>query len=512
MKPNPRVRSEGETGVEYIVRRIREVLAGDGTVVELAHNNEEDEASVLFWHSTSPCGQLDVQRNGHIHVSLGEKPPPERLMLPHQFMKVVADTVLELGRRRHASAVLRVMRTVKIQGESNIRKLMVIAAQRALLMGGQLKSKMADYTGPKIRIGWANDARDEQEFDSALAFAREQNVARLLAGMPTNLLGTETFAETIHETANDMPITHHTWQFLGDNGEPTEEEYARMGLLQAVGRASVDKPRVIAIQIDPVSGPTEKRRVLVGKGLVNDTGGLNLKPDGGRDMRGDKGGACALLALALTTARLQADLRVSTVFVFGIVENCIGSHAYRPGDVLTAYDGKTVEVWNTDAEGRLVLYDCIAWIGDHLKLGEGDVVVTIATLTGGAVIALGAQYTALYLKESPWRLEEVRRLEQTGLDLGDPVNILHWDEAEAATLGSKVADTANAAPKKERPAQQGATFVMGAVPKGVDFMHLDIAGSNGDFSGGNGCQPGTVLPGGIGFLAGLLLSNYKNDY
>ncbi len=506
MNPNSRVRGEGETIVEYVDRRIQEVLSGDGTVVELAHDSEEDETSVLFWQSASPCGQLDVQRNGHIHVSLGEKPPADRLMLPHQFMKVVADTVLELSRRRHASVVLRVMRTVKIQDEANVRKLVTIAAQRALLMGGQLKSKVGDYTGPKIRIGWANDAEDEEGFNSALAFAREQNVARLLAGMPTNLLGTSTLVLVIKQT-------FATAESAGDCkiSEPGLDEYARMGLLQAVARASPEQARVIAIQIDPPTGPTKQRRVLVGKGLVNDTGGLNLKPDGGRDMRGDKGGACALIALALTTMRKRARLRESVVFIFCIVENCIGSNAYRPGDVITAYDGKTVEVWNTDAEGRLALYDGVAWAADHYKLGKGDTVITVATLTGGAVIALGKSYTALYLKDSPWRGGEIRMLEQLGLESGDPVNNLHWDEAEAGTLASKVADIANAAASKERHAQQGATFVMGAVPKDVDFMHLDIAGSSGDFSGGNGCQPGTVLPGGIGFLAALLLSNYKNE-
>lgn len=507
MEPNNRLKRADESGVEYIVRRVREVLAGDGTKIELTTEGADHSGStvVTFDYGDAPRGQIDTSPSG-LTVSLGPKPTTPHPMLVHQFTKVVGDTVMEITKRRYASVVLRVDKKVHLDHDLNLWHLTTIATQRALFTGGQLKSKAASYPGPVVRVAWPDHIDKQDGFDTSLRDAREHNVARLLAGMPTNLLNTTTFAESLLELFREHEKVG-ACKLVRGTGEPSDEQYARMGLLQAVGSGSCIPPRVIAIIVDPENGPTEKREVLVGKGLVFDNGGNNIKPDGGRGMRGDKGGACALVSVALATINNRVRLNHTTVFVFGITENALGSKAYRPDDVLVAYNGTTVEVWNTDAEGRLVLHDCISWISEILEIGLEDRVISIATLTGGTVIALGAQYTAMYLKESPWRLDEVHELEQRGIDVGDPLNILHSDSAETETLASKVADIANAAAKKERHAQQGAAFVTSAVPKDADYIHLDIAGSAGDFSGGNGCQPGTSLPGGILFLNDLLLGH-----
>lgn len=488
MKPNPRLRQPSESNVNYIVRRATEVREGDGhkVIVVVTEEMSSDAIEVILDYGDAPRGQVNQIGGDGLSVSLGKKPKSDRPILPHELQKLAGDIVMELARRRVTSATM-----CSMIGQEEI---LAFGAQIALLRGGEHKSKIGDYDGPQIGI-LVESQEDKPAVEAAVQNALDMNVGRLLTGMPTNLLGTNTLAEVIRVGAERAGLTLF---------EPTEEQYARMGLLNAVGQASHEKPRVLAIRIDPTSGPTKNKRVFVGKGLVFDNGGNNLKTNGGRGMRADKGGACALVAATLMTAHQREALQTSVVFVFGIVENCIGPGAYRPDDVLTAYDGKTVMIHNTDAEGRLVLYDCVAWISEELKLGEGDLVVTIATLTGGAVIALGKSYTALYLKDSPHRLEEVRQLEAQGLACGDPVNVLHIG-GEAEILASKVADLTNASEDKSGHAQQGAYFATKAVPEAADFLHLDIAGSSGDFSGGNGCQPGTALPGGMGFLMTLIL-------
>ena len=164
-----------------------------------------------------------------------------------------------------------------------------------------------------------------------------------------------------------------------------------MGLLHAVGRAAQSEPRCIIVKYE--GNPESKDCLaLVGKGLTYDTGGLNLKPTGSMEnMYGDKNGACAVIG-ALHGV-LHTMPKINIVFALGVAENSIGSKAYKPGDIIKSMKGLTVEIGNTDAEGRLVLADTMTFVQKEYKPTE---LIDLATLTGACMIALGEGTAGLF--------------------------------------------------------------------------------------------------------------------
>lgn len=172
------------------------------------------------------------------------------------------------------------------------------------------------------------------------------------------------------------------------NKERLEKE--KMGLILAVSRSSQNEPALIILEYKGNPKSTENT-VIVGKGVTYDTGGLNLKPTGSMEtMKCDMGGAAAVLGTLHAVAKL--GLKVNLTAVIPTVENCIGSASYKPGDVYTSYSGKTVEIGNTDAEGRLILADALAYTVKHLKPTR---IIDFATLTGAIDVALGPEATGL---------------------------------------------------------------------------------------------------------------------
>ena len=164
-----------------------------------------------------------------------------------------------------------------------------------------------------------------------------------------------------------------------------------MGLYHAVGRSATSEPRCVIVhyQGDPDSTETI---ALVGKGLTYDTGGLNLKPTGSMEtMYGDKNGACAVIGALHGVIELKPKINI--VFVMGFAENAIDSKSYKPGDIITSRKGLTVEIGNTDAEGRLVLADTFTYVQDHFK---PKVLIDLATLTGACMVALGQETAGLF--------------------------------------------------------------------------------------------------------------------
>ena len=164
-----------------------------------------------------------------------------------------------------------------------------------------------------------------------------------------------------------------------------------MGLFHAVGRAALSEPRLIVVKYE--GDPDNKDCIaLVGKGLTYDTGGLNLKPTGSMEnMYGDKNGACAVLG-ALHGV-LNSQPKINIVFALGIAENAISSRSYKPGDILKSMKGLTVEIGNTDAEGRLVLADTFTYVQREFKPTE---LIDLATLTGACMVALGSETAGLF--------------------------------------------------------------------------------------------------------------------
>lgn len=246
------------------------------------------------------------------------------------------------------------------------------------------------------------------------------------------------------------------------------EEIAKekLGLLQAVARGSSEEPAFIILEYR--GAPNKKNLIsLVGKGVTYDTGGLNLKPTGGMEtMRDDMSGAAAVLGTVRAAAALQ--LPVNIVAVIGSTENAIGPKSYKPGDVYTSHAGLTVEVSNTDAEGRLVLADALSYVQ---KAYKPEIIIDIATLTGGAIVALGEEVSALMCDDEPLAKKLMAAGERTYERLWElPIYDEYFD-----LLKSKCADIKNSGVRKASPIQ-GGIFLKKFI-KEAKWAHIDIAGT-----------------------------------
>jgi leucyl aminopeptidase len=243
-----------------------------------------------------------------------------------------------------------------------------------------------------------------------------------------------------------------------------EGEPLRMGFppVHAVGRAALHAPRLVDLRWGEPSHP---KLTLVGKGVCFDSGGLDLKPAAGMLlMKKDMGGAACVLALGrmVMQSRLPVRLRV----LVPAVENAVSGDAYRPGDVLRTRRGITVEVGNTDAEGRLVLCDGLAAAGEE----EPDLVIDLATLTGAARVALGPELPALF----GTRENTVAALLRHGRELGDPLWQLPLWGGYDDELSSKVADLNNVSASTFAGAIIGALFLRRFVAPTQDWLHIDL--------------------------------------
>jgi leucyl aminopeptidase len=255
---------------------------------------------------------------------------------------------------------------------------------------------------------------------------------------------------------------------------PRELEAQGFGGILAVGAGSASPPRLVTVSYDPAgpAGTAGRRRqhvVVVGKGITYDTGGLSIKPrEAMVPMKTDMAGAAVALATVLGAAAAEVPHRVTAVLP--LAENHFGASSYRPGDVLRMWGGRTVEIANTDAEGRLVLGDALAWADATL---DPDVLVDVATLTGAASLGLGKQHGALYATDP--RLTAA--LEAAGAESGEPVWSMPLVEDYVDAVRSTVADL--------RHVPQDAKYGGGSITAALflrefvgarTWAHLDIAG------------------------------------
>jgi leucyl aminopeptidase len=251
--------------------------------------------------------------------------------------------------------------------------------------------------------------------------------------------------------------------------------------IHAVGRASAQAPRLIEIRWTPRDGVRESgalpRIVLIGKGVCFDSGGLDIKPSSGMAlMKKDMGGAAVALALGrmLMGARVRAELRI----LIPAVENAVSGNAYRPGDVLSTRKGLTVEVGNTDAEGRLVLCDALA-LADA---DQPDLIVDFATLTGAARVALGPELPALFGTDE----RMVADLARAAALENDPLWPMPLWMGYDDELGSKIADLNNVAASGLAGAIFGALFLKRFVTETAHWLHLDLYAWNSKDRPGRG--------------------------
>lgn len=265
----------------------------------------------------------------------------------------------------------------------------------------------------------------------------------------------------------------------------TEKEIKaeRLGGLLGVNRGSEQKPRFLQLRYEP-----EKPRgtvALVGKGITFDSGGLSLKPaDAMAGMKGDMGGAGAVLGAFRAIAAVGAKVRV--LGFIPLTDNMTGGDATRVGDVLTLRNGKTVEVLNTDAEGRLILADALSLASE----AQPDAIVDLATLTGACMVALGDRIAGLMGNHDGW-IEQVRAAADAA---GEPVWPLPLPEHLRPRLDSDVADLKNVTSNRWGGTLTAGLFLREFVGEGLPWVHLDIAGPADSSE-----VDGEIVKGGTGF-------------
>ncbi len=285
------------------------------------------------------------------------------------------------------------------------------------------------------------------------------SLTRELVTEPANILYPETFVQRCRERLEPLGVEFEVLDEaqMGELG---------MGALLGVGQGSVRPSRLLAMRWNGgKAGATPV--VFVGKGITFDTGGISIKPAAGMEaMKWDMGGAGAVAGAMAAIAGRKAKANV--VGVCALAENMPDGKAQRPGDVVTSLSGQTIEVINTDAEGRLVLCDAITWAQRNHK---PEVMIDLATLTGAMVISLGHEYGGMFSNDDGL----AANLAAAGMATGDKLWRMPMGDAYDKLMDSQIADMKNSG-VREGGAITAATFLGRFVENGVKWAHLDIAG------------------------------------
>jgi leucyl aminopeptidase len=293
-----------------------------------------------------------------------------------------------------------------------------------------------------------------QYLDEVAALARATARTRDLVNTPTEDMGPAELGDATRAIGARFGAQYREW--IGN-----ELLDANFPAIHAVGRASHRAPRLLEVL---AGDPAHPEVAIVGKGVCFDTGGLDIKPpDGMRHMKKDMGGAAHAIALAelLLERRLPIRLRL----LVPAVENAISANAYRPGEVIRTRAGLSVEIDNTDAEGRVILCDALTYAAES----KPALIVDFATLTGAARVALGPDLPALFGNDDAWR----DQLVAIGREVQDPLWPMPLWQPYLSMLESGIADLANAGPSKHAGAITAALYLQRFVPPATPWLHLD---------------------------------------
>lgn len=335
---------------------------------------------------------------------------------------------------------------------------------------------------PVRRVLLAGGPDRQPVLDRAVAIARAGWRARSFATTPSNLKNPEWLAARAAELAAEAGLKIEVW-------DEQRLEADGFGGMVAVGKASATPPRLIRLDYTPARKRGAAHVVLVGKGITFDTGGLSIKPsDAMVNMKRDMTGGAVVMAAMAALADVGCPVRVTGLVA--AAENAISGNAMRPGDVIRHYGGRTTEVTNTDAEGRLVLADALAYAATEIK---PDVLVDVATLTGAMKVALGLGTGGYFANDDALG----GLIEAAGAAAGEKLWRLPLADDYEEKLTSKIADADNGA---GNPGAITAALFLQHFTGGVPWAHLDVA-SVGDSAADNGIY----TPGPTGFGARTLL-------
>ena len=337
-------------------------------------------------------------------------------------------------------------------------------AAHEIALALQLKSyrferRKSTSKGPRLTSAIIAPTPSPESFDPTIALAAGVSLTRDLVNEPANALTTDAFADEVRALAKSGLAI----EILDQNAL----KEMKMGALLAVGQGSVRPSYIAVMRWNGADDPTAPPVCLVGKGVVFDTGGISLKPASGmEEMTTDMGGAAVVVGAMQALALRKAKANI--VGLIGIVENMPDGDAMRPGDIVTAMSGKTIEVINTDAEGRLVLADVLWYAQETYKPRW---IVNLATLTGAMIIALGHENAGFFANDDDLAqaLTDAARREGEGiwrLPLGDGYDKL---------LKSRLADMKNTG-GRSAGSITAAQFLQRFIKPGQSWAHIDIAG------------------------------------
>lgn len=385
--------------------------------------------------------------------------------------------VLGLGKENNPSSIISIVRAFFFNTKSKLKGKVTIKLISEILEKNAVSIAQGLHLG-QYEIGYLKTKSEENWYSQSYDFSFEGNINKADLELGKQL------AETQMRIMKwgDAPGNYKTPQILSawmkeaaqENGFEIEiydaKACERMGLkaLLAVGRGSIENPPVFCI-LKYTHPEAQKTIGLVGKGVTFDTGGVSLKPsDNMNYMKSDMGGAAAVAGTIEMAAKMKFPVNI--IGAISITENCIDSYAIKPGDVIGSYLGKTIEVINTDAEGRLILADALAYITKNFKT---DVLIDLATLTGNAIMALGYKASAMISPNDA--LAEA--LFVSGLKTGEKVwRMPHWDEYKDC-LKSDIADLKNLGASPAAGAVNAAMFLQEFINEHPNWAHLDVAGT-----------------------------------
>ncbi|MEA1915735.1 MAG: leucyl aminopeptidase [Campylobacterota bacterium] len=342
------------------------------------------------------------------------------------------------------------------------------AMVQGLILGNytftQYKSKKEEEKSKTICIEVSKVTKKVQSvYDEAYAIASSVNMVRdIVNTTPDDFYPSIMAAKALQiASENKLKCDVYDEDYLEQTG---------MGSMLAVGRASRHRSKLIHLTYTP-KGKAKKKIVFVGKGLTYDSGGLSLKPsDFMVSMKSDKSGGSAVLGIMNAISKL--DLPFEVHGIIGAVENMIGGDAFKPDDVLTARNGTTIEVRNTDAEGRLVLADCLCYAQDEID--EIDYIFDIATLTGACVVGVG-EYTTGVMGNS---IMTCHHAVKSALNCGEYATTLPFNRYLKKTIKSEIADVCNISSTRYGGAITAGMFLDNFIKEENKdkWVHLDIAG------------------------------------
>ncbi|MGH8062841.1 MAG: leucyl aminopeptidase [Pseudoxanthomonas sp.] len=397
-----------------------------------------------------------------------------------QYLKAVADAAraLKVGPSANALFTLSELEVKDRDAAWNIRQAVIAADHANYRYTATLGKKKNDDTG-LATLAISGD--DEEALARGIAIAAGVTFARELGNLPPNICNPAYLAEQARKFAAEHD---------GAESEILDEaqmEALGMGSLLAVARGSANRPHLIVLKWN--GGGEAKPFVMVGKGITFDTGGVNLKTQGGiEEMKYDMCGAANVIGTFVAAVKMKLPLNV--VVIVPAVENAIDGDAYRPSDVITSMSGKTIEVGNTDAEGRLILCDALT----YAQRFEPEALLDVATLTGACIVALGRYATGLMSKHD----DLANELVAAGEHVFDRAwRLPLWDEYQTQ-LDSTFADVYNIGGRWAGAVTAGC--FLSRFTENQRWAHLDIAGVAND-EGKRGMATGRP----VGLLAQWLL-------